>query len=557
MQDLRASPTLLPQAVEEAVGLYRQGRLAEAEKICTRVLRARPDWFDALHLLGVIKLQGGKAGAACAHFEQALKLDPASAPAMSNLGMALAALNRDQEALSILDKAVALMPGSLEAISNRGNVLMKLNRPVEALAAFDAAVALAPGFPGARANRGNALAALGRFEEALAQYDAVLAVLPTHAETYLNRGSALMGLSRAAEAITAYDRAIVLRPDYVKAHIGRGSARQALNQQHEALADFERAIALDKSNADAHHNAALACLTLGDYRRGFEQYEWRWQRSGMPARRRNFGRPLWLGEYPLARKRILVAAEQGLGDCVQFARYVPMLADAGATVVLEAPPPLLSLLARLDGVAEVIARGDPLPVFDVYCPVGSLPRALRTEVSTIPAAIPYLQANEERIGAWRDRIERLPRPRIAVVWSGSADHANDRNRSMQLRQMAPLFALAAGFVSVQRDLRPADAEELARHPALTHVGDALADFDDTAAVLALVDLVITVDTSVAHLAGALGRPTFVLVPFCPDWRWMLARADSPWYPTARLFRQPAVGDWESAIARVAEAVRVF
>ena len=548
---------MLAQAVEEAVGHYRQGRLAEAEKICTRVLRARPDWFDALHLLGVIKLQGGKAGAACAHFEQALKLDPASAPAMSNLGMALAALNRDQEALSILDKAVALMPGSLEAISNRGNVLMKLNRPVEALAAFDAAVALAPSFPGARANRGNALAALGRFEEALAQYDAVLAVLPTHAETYLNRGSALMGLSRAAEAITAFDRALAARPDYVKAHVGRGAARQALNQQHEALADFERAIALDKSNADAHHNAALACLTLGDYRRGFEQYEWRWQRSGMPARRRNFGRPLWLGEYPLARKRILVAAEQGLGDCIQFARYVPMLADAGATVVLEAPPPLLSLLARLDGVAEVIARGDALPAFDVYCPAGSLPRALRTEVSTIPAAIPYLQANEERIAAWRDRIERLPRPRIAVVWSGSADHANDRNRSMQLRQMAPLLALAAGFVSVQRDLRPADAEELARQPSLTHVGDALADFDDTAAVLALVDLVITVDTSVAHLAGALGRPTFVLVPFCPDWRWMLARADSPWYPTARLFRQPAVGDWESAIARVAEAVRVF
>jgi tetratricopeptide (TPR) repeat protein len=557
MQDLRASPPLLAQAVEEAVGLYRQGRLAEAEKICTRVLRARPDWFDALHLLGVIKLQGGKAGAACTHFEQALKLDPASAPAMSNLGMALAALNRDQEALAILDKAVALMPGSIEAISNRGNVLTKLNRPAEALAAFDAALALAPSFPGARANRGNALAALGRFEEALAQYDAVLAVLPTHAETYLNRGSALMALSRAAEAITAFDRALALRPDYVRAHIGRGSARQALNQQHEALVDFERAIALDKSNADAHHNASLARLTLGDYRRGFEQYEWRWQRSGMPARRRNFGRPLWLGEYPLARKRILVAAEQGLGDCIQFARYVPMLADAGATVVLEAPPPLLSLLARLDGVAEVVARGDPLPAFDVYCPAGSLPRALRTELSTIPAAIPYLRASDERIAIWRERIECLPTPRIAVAWSGSADHANDRNRSMRLRQMASLFALAAGFVSVQRDLRPADAEELVRQPALKQVGDALADFDDTAAVLALVDLVITVDTSVAHLASALGRPTFVLVPFCPDWRWMLARADSPWYPTARLFRQPVAGDWESVVARVAEAVRAL
>jgi len=557
MQDLRTSPPKLAQAVEEAVGLYRQGRLAEAEKICARVLRAQPDWFDALHLLGVLKLQSGKAGAACAHFEQALKLNPTSAPAMSNLGMALAALNRDQEALAILDKAIALMPGSVEANSNRGNVLMKLNRPAEALAAFDAALAVAPAFPGALANRGNALAALGRFEEALAQYDAMLAIVPAHAEAHLNRGSALMGLSRATEAVQAFDRALALRPDYVKAHIGRGAARQALNQQQEALADFERAIALDKSNADAHHNAALARLTLGDYRRGFEEYEWRWQRSGMPARRRSFGKPLWLGEYPLARKRILVAAEQGLGDCIQFARYVPLLARAGATVVLEAPPPLMSVLARLEGVTEVVARGEALPPFDVYCPAGSLPRALRTEVSTIPAAIAYLRASEERIASWRDRIERLPQPRIAVVWSGSADHANDRNRSMQLRQMAALFALAAGFISVQRDLRPADAEELARQPALTHVGDALNDFDDTAAVLALADLVVTVDTSVAHLAGALGRPTFVLVPFWPDWRWMLGRTDSPWYPTVRLFRQPTVGDWQSVIARVAEAVRAL
>src|SRR5262252_312805 len=430
------NPAMLAQAVEEAVGLYRQGRLAEAEKICSRLLRAQPNWFDALHLLGVLKLQGGKAGAACAHLEQALKLNPTSAQVMSNLGMALAALNRDQDALAILDKSVAIMPTSVEAITNRGNVLMKLGRPADALAAFDAALILAPGFPGALANRGNALAAFGRHEEALAQYDAVLSVMPAHAETHLNRGSALSALSRAAEAVAAFDRALALRPDYVKAHIGRGVARQALNQQREALEDFERAIVLDKSNANAHHNAALALLTLGDYRRGFEQYEWRWQRSGMPARRRNFGKPLWLGEYPLARKRILVAAEQGLGDCIQFARYVPMLASSGATVLLEAPPPLLSLMARLDGVADVVARGDPLPAFDVYCPAGSLPRALRTEVSTIPAAIPYLHASGERIASWRERIERLPTPRIAVVWSGSADHANDRNRSMQLRQMA-------------------------------------------------------------------------------------------------------------------------
>jgi tetratricopeptide (TPR) repeat protein len=548
-------PAMLAQAVEEAAGLYRQGKLAEAEKICTRVLRAQPNWFDALHLLGVLKLQSGKAGAACAHLEQALKLNPASAQVMSNLGMALAALNRDQEALAILDRAVAIMPASVEAITNRGNVLTKLGRLAEALAAFDAALALAPGFPGTLANRGNALAALGRFEEALAQYDAVLAAVPAHAETHLNRASALSALSRAGEAVAAFDRALALRPDYVKAHIGRGVARQALNQQREALEDFERAIMLDKSNADAQHNAALARLTLGDYRRGFEQYEWRWQRSGMPARRRSFGKPLWLGEYPLARKRILIAAEQGLGDCIQFARYVSLLARAGATVMLEAPPPLCSLFARLEGVTTVVARGDAPPDFDVYCPAGSLPRALRTEVSNIPADVPYLRASEAHIAKWRERIERLPQPRIAVAWAGSADHVNDRNRSLQLRQMAPLLALNAGVISIQRDLRATDAEELTRQPTLTHVGDEFADFDDTAAVVTLAELVITVDTSVAHLAGALGRPTCVLVPFWPDWRWMLERTDTPWYPTMRLCRQPKASDWESVIAQVAEMVR--
>lgn len=550
MTGSRTNPVTMGQAIEEAVALYRQGRLGEAEKICTGALRARSDWFDALHLLGVIKLQRGRAGAACGLLEQALKVNPASPQVMSNLGMAFAVLNRDQEALAILDRALAIEPGHVEAMTNRGNVLIKLGRPADALAAFDEALRLAPGFPGALASRGNALAALGRFGEALAQYDAVLAIAPARAETHVNRGSALSALGRAAEAVAAFDGALALRPDYLKALIGRGAARQALNQQREALADFERAIAIDKSSADAHHNAALARLTLGDYRRGFKEYEWRWQRTGMPARRRNYGKPLWLGEYPLARKRILLSAEQGLGDCIQFVRYAPLLARAGATVTLEVPRALTGLLARVEGVTTIVARGDPLPAFDVHCPLGSLPRALHTEPASIPAQVPYLKPSEERLAKWRARLECLPSPRVAVAWSGSADHANDRNRSIALERLAPLFSPAAGFVSIQRELRRADANQLARLPQLAHIGEELADFDDTAAVVALADLVIAVDTAVAHLAGALGRPTWVLLPFCPDWRWMLDREDSPWYPTVRLYRQPAMGDWDSVIAKV-------
>jgi hypothetical protein len=311
-------------------------------------------------------------------------------------------------------------------------------------------------------------------------------------------------------------------------------------------------LAIDKDNADAHHNEGLALLTLGDYRRGFEKYEWRWQRSGMPPRRR-LGKPLWLGEYPLGRKTILLHAEQGLGDTIQFVRYAPLLAKTGAKVVIEVQPELAHLLARVAGVTGVVACGAPLPAFDVHCPMGSLPHALKTEPATIPADIPYLTASTERIAKWRERIERLPSPRIAIAWSGRATHANDRNRSLALARLEPLLALdGASFVSIQRELRGADGETLARVPRLVHVGDDLDDFDDTAAVVSLVDLVISVDTSVVHLAAALGRPTWILLPFWPDWRWMLDRADSPWYPTARLFRQSAPGDWDSVIARVTE-----
>ncbi len=545
----------IPQAIEAAAAAFRQGKLDQAEKICTRLLRVEPRLFDALHILGLVKLYGGKPGAALGHLEAALKVDPASTQAMSNLALVLAALNRDAEALASLDRALALAPEDIEALNNRGNVLLKLNRAEEALAAFDRVLALAPRFLGARANRGNALAQLKRFEEALAQYDAVLAAQPSHAETHFNRGTALAGLTRHAEAISAFDRALALRPDFAKALLNRGMAKHALNRHQEAIADFDQVIARDKSAADAHHNKALALLTLGDYRRGFEEYEWRWRRTGMPPLRR-LGKPLWLGEYPLARKTILIHAEQGLGDTIQFARYTLLLARMGGSVVLEVQPELKGLLARIEGVSAVIARGEPLPAFDVHCPVGSLPRALRTDVSTIPADIPYLTASEERVAKWRARLEGLPAPRIALAWSGSPGHVNDRNRSIALARLAPLFAdERMSFIGIQRDLRGEDAQALARLPRLTDVGGELADFDDTAAVVALADLVVSVDTSVVHLAGALGRPTWVLVPFCPDWRWMLERERSPWYPTARLFRQRTPGDWDGVIARVRDELR--
>lgn len=546
-------PASLP-SIEDAVALHRQGRLDEAEKIYNRVLKARRDHFDALHLLGMLNHQRGKTGEAYRLISAALKVNPRSPEALSNLALVLHALKRDAEALASLDRALALAPDHLDALNNRGNVLIELKRPADAVAAFDRVLALEPRHVQARINRGNALFELGQGDRAIAEYDAALAQQAGNPYALYNRGNALRALGREAEAVADYDRALTALPGHVNAWMNRGLALMALNRHHDALASYGRALALQPDNADVHFNESLALLTAGDYRRGFEKYEWRWKRTGTSARPR-FRQPLWLGEYPLARKSILLHAEQGLGDTIQFARYAPILARGGAKVVLEVQPELKALLSTLEGVASVIGRGEALPAFDVQCPLVSLPLACRTELSSVPAEIPYLRASEERIVRWRACIEAVPMPRIAIAWSGRAAHVNDRNRSIAFADLDPLLAMPnMGFISVQRELRAADAERLAQDPRIVQIGDKLEDFADTAAVLALCDFAVCVDTSVAHLAAATGRPTFVLVPFQPDWRWTADREFSPWYPRARLFRQQAPGDWSGVLRRLSETL---
>jgi tetratricopeptide (TPR) repeat protein len=548
----------LAQTMQDAVALHQQGRLREAEKLYARVLKAAPDQFDALHLLGLAKAQGGQMGEAHRLISGALKLNPKMPDAWVNLANVLHALKRDTEALDCLDKALALRPGDANALQSRGNALLALGRPQEALACFDEVLARNPRHGEARLNRGSALAGLGRTAPALADFDTALALMPGHPAALYNRGNALAALGRYDEALAAFDRALAAAPGHGNAWNNRGRALQALDRHAEAVASFDKAIELQKDNADAHFNRALSLLTLGDLARGFEQYEWRWQRSGMRDTRRGYGKPLWLGEYPLARKTILLHAEQGLGDTIQFARYAPRLARAGATVVLEVQPELKNLLAGVEGVASCHARGDQLPAYDVHCPLGSLPLAFKTEPASIPADIPYLRADQGRLAQWRARIDDLPGKRITIAWAGNASHANDRNRSIDLKLLEPLLALeGTSFLSIQRELRGDDAETLARLSNVRHLGGEFADMADTAAIAALTDLTISVDTSVVHLAGALGRPVWVMLPFAPDWRWTLSGGNCPWYPQARLFRQPALGDWPGAIAALrAELARV-
>ena len=537
---------VVAEAIREAVGLHQLGRLDVAAQLYAAILEVQPDHFDALHLLGVLSQQRGESEEAQRLLEAALAVNPASADAQSNYGLMLHSLERHDEALARFDRALALDARHVGAHVSRADTLRALGRLEEALASFDRALALEPDLLDALVNRSSVLQKLGRFAEALAGLDRAVALRPGMVEVVRERANVLKALERFDEALAAYDGVLALGPADAKALVDRGIALESLGRPVEALFSYTRAVAAEPRLPAANFNEALTRLRLGDFSGGWPKYEWRWEHPELKAARRPFAQPLWRGE-PLAGRTILLHAEQGLGDTIQMARYAPLVAAKGGRVILEVQPPLRPLLEGL-GVT-IVSRGEALPAFDLHCPLLSLPWAFATELATIPADVPYLRAADDRVARWR---ERLPEgPRVGLAWSGSAIHHNDRKRSIPLARLAPLFAdPRLRFVSLQRDLRPEDAETLRGLSSVVHVGDALSDFADTAAVVSQLDLVISVDTATAHLAGSLGKPVWILLPFVPDWRWMLEREDSPWYPTARLFRQPALDDWASVIARV-------
>ena len=367
----------------------------------------------------------------------------------------------------------------------------------------------------------------------------------------------LIELNRLDDALAAYDRALAIDPGNAFALVNRGNALRYLGRADEALESFDAAIRHAPDFAEAHWNKAVLQLSHGDFAHGLPEYEWRWRR-GIEAPR-DFAQPQWQGE-DLAGKTILLHAEQGLGDSIQMLRYLPMvaakLADTGGKIVLELSERLQPLVT--DPAITLISRGTPLPAFDVHCPLMSLPLACGTRLETIPAAVPYIGVPAERLEMWQDKLAAIPAPRVGLVWSGKPDHVNDHNRSMPLSRLAPVLSVpGVQFVSLQRETRDSDLIEAARWPNLTRFDEAHSDFADAAAAICLLDLVITVDTAVAHLAGALGKPVWILISHIQDWRWLIGRSDSPWYPSARLFRQAAPGDWDGVIADLAAALGDF
>lgn len=539
-----------------AEALFKRGnvlmdlkRFAEAVLSYDRALALLPDYVEVHNNRGNALINLGRLDEALASFEQALAHKPGHLEAHLNRGIALNKLQRFDEALVCFGQALALQPGYAEAHNHRGTALQGVQRLGEALASYDRALALKPDYVEALNNRGTALRGLQRLTEALASYDRALVLNPDHVEVHINRGDTLYELGRLAEALASYDRALALQPDQVEMHINRGNSLRALRRFAEALTSYDRALALHPGDARAQWNKSLLKIQLGDYEDGWRLYEWGWQ-NGKRGTPRNFPQRRWLGEDAIAGKVLLIHPEQGLGDFVQFCRYVPLAAALGARVVLETPSALVPLVSTLDGDCTVIEKGQRLPAFDLHCPVMSLPLAFKTTLATIPATVPYLRADEEKCALWRQRLGAKGKPRIGIAWSGNARHNNDHQRSIPFALLQPLFSLPVEFHALQNEIRANDAAVVARCMQLHSHQAELTDFAETAALIEAMDVVLAVDTAVAHVAGALGKEVWILLPFSADYRWMFNRSDSPWYPTARLFRQPAPGDWQSVIAAV-------
>ncbi len=426
------------------------------------------------------------------------------------------------------------------------------------MASWDAALAAAPDHADALHARGNALYRLKRHDAALADYERLLELRPNDIDVLNNRGGALAELGRLDEAYASYDRAFAIDPGVPEILINKGHVCADQHRFDEALACYATAAALATLRPEAEFGASLVRLRLGQFAQGWRDYEWRWQQASWAPQRREFVAPLWLGEGPLAGRTILLHAEQGFGDTLQFVRYAALVAARGATVLLEVQAALKSLLRGTAGVAQIFARGEPLPRFDLHCPLMSLPLAFGTALDTIPADVPYVFAPADRVAHWRARLGEPGPLRVGLVWAGSAVHKNNHNRSIAFERFrALLSAPGVAFVSLQQELGAAEAADLNGRANVIALGGELRDFADTAAVVSLLDVVVSADTAMVHLAGALGRPVWALLPFAPDFRWLLGRPDSPWYPTARLFRQPRFGDWESVLARVQDELEAL
>lgn len=569
----------LVESFTSAFRLMQEGRLVEAETLYRAILAEAPDHPGSHHLLGLCRQQLGRHEAALAEIKRAIELNDNEPNYHNNLGAVYRSLGKLDEAIACYRHAAALQPGFAPALSNLGLCLQQQGRLSEAQRALEQALEAKTDYAGAWFNLGNVLAARGEHEKAVEHYRRALTLDPNHIEALNNLGAALTELGAFGEAILSYRRVLALQPANAAAHnnYGRVLAQRderaaAIEHFREAIAlqphgadahinlgnvlleegdpraahdSYGRALALDPAHASAHWNDGLALLVRGDLIQGFRQ--WRWNSA---ASQRFSGVKEWRGEA-LDGATILIHAEQGFGDAIHFARYVPLVAARGGRVVFEAPAEQHRLFSTIDGVDQIVAFGDALPDVAWQCPLLSLPLAFETSLATVPSTVPYLSADPAAVEEWRRRIAG-PELKVGLVWAGRPEHKRDRHRSLPLSQLAPFAKIPnVAFFALQKGTAVGQAEDAPGGMRLEILSPLLGDFADTAAAITALDLVVTVDTSVAHLAGALGKPVWILLPYAPDWRWLEKRNDSPWYPTARLYRQDAARSWVPVVTHVA------
>jgi tetratricopeptide (TPR) repeat protein len=573
-----------PAALCEA-GLhhFRAGRQLDAQLCCQQALELDPDHADTLHLMGLLSLQAKQYDHAVAWISRAIRQDPRP-DYLANLGTTLREQGRYEEALKVLDKAIQLKPEDTrpwiklgyvltdlqrpadalvafqhvlkldphhwDAAYRCGFLLNKMERPAEALSYFDLNDRLTPNQAAIPQMRSIVLHKLKRFEEALAESRRAHALDPENADTCNNIGGVLQRLRRDDEALSWFDKALALRPHYLAAFSNKAASLQQFHQFDEAAAIYHHIKTIDPTYAMADWDLSLLEMRAGNFEAGWAGREARWRAHNVLYPK--FSQPMWLGAESIEGKTILICADEGLGDSIQFARYVPMVAARGARVILVVDDAAYPLLSALPGVSESFRKSaGTYTAFDMHCPMSSLPLAFGTRLDTIPSTTPYLPSpSHSLVQAWEDRLGPRTGLRVGLVWSGIATHTNDHNRSSSLRTLSRLLDVDATFVSLQKDPRPEDAAVLRARSDIIDLTADLTDFTETAALVSCLDLVITVDTSVAHLAGALGRPTWILLPYTPDYRWLLDRDDSPWYPSVRLFRQTETREYETVLDRV-------
>jgi tetratricopeptide (TPR) repeat protein len=579
---------LFPQHPQLLSGLgiteLKQNHYEQAISLFNRALKIAPQQPNALSNRGIALFYVKRLHEALASFDQALALNPNHVMAHYNRGLVFEALGQLDDALNSIEKAIAIHPNYPDALSHRGVVLKQLKFFDAAIESLERAIDLQPNNAKTHFQLGALLYELKQYVKASEVFqrcleldpdflDAHIAYVDTLSElnqhetathydvktiaqqldfamAYSNWGTVLYKQKRYAQASVHFKKTLALNPNLFETHLNLGNCYMGMLDVENANVSFDTAIAMKPGYWEANYNKAHAKLLAGKFDEGWPLYEWRWENPAYKSSKRNYPQPLWLGNESIAGKLLLIYPEQGLGDFIQFCRYALALKALGASVTLETPPSLLPVIKTLDPEIRYVESGQALPNFDYYCPIMSLPLAFKTTLANIPATTPYLYADQQKVADWQTMLGNKNRLRVGLVWSGNKNHSRDSDRSLTLALLQPLLSLPVEFHTLQKEIRREDAETLAAFPQLKQHEQRLVDFSDTAALITCLDLVISVDTSVAHLAAALGKPVWILLTYLPDFRWLLGRSDSPWYPTAKLFRQTEIGNWSSVIDEV-------